>query len=405
LTLPGAFERIFAPIGMQRFGDEYFERSTLHLSRNDAERFADVYGIADVEEALQIGARETGNFALVKAGSAELPLEQYAPLRPSMRAAYTGKAPVTTIDARKVAEFFGQGWTLIVKDASLFSARMQRFCNALQAETGWFVQPNVYLTPPSAQGFDVHYDTHGTLIIQIEGSKTWRVYKPLVDLPLESQPFSSAAHQGKIALDREVVMQPGDTLYIPHGFAHEAASNASRTLHVTFAMLPLRVADLLERMLALGATLDVELRRSLPPGWHRDDALAQRLLASIRPNIDAAFAPSRIGAAGDRLLLEFYGATRIDAQGAFDRVAATATVALSDVLRMRTDVPYVVGERADTVTLLIPGRSLVLPTPCLPALRRLEEGPARVNELPGLADVNQLWLARALLTYGVVEIV
>jgi bifunctional lysine-specific demethylase and histidyl-hydroxylase NO66 len=398
------FERILAPIGMETFAAEYFERATLHLSRNDPQRFTDIYAIADIEEALQIGARETNNFALVKAGVPELSLEQYAPLRPSMRANYTGKPPVTTIDARKVAEFFAQGWTLIVKDASLFSARMQRFCNALQATTGWFVQPNVYLTPASAQGFDVHYDTHGTLIVQIEGEKTWRVYRPPVELPLESQPFSAVAHADTLQLDREVLMQPGDTLYIPHGFPHEAASRGSRTLHVTFAMLTLRVADLLERMLAFGATDDVELRRSLPLGWQRDAAFPERLLSSLAPNLAALFAPSRVPPAGERLLLEFYGATRIDASGAFDRTLATASVDASSRLRLRTEIPYVVCERADGVTLLIPGRSLVLPLPCLPALRRLEQGPIEIGALPGLADVNQLWLARALLTYGVVEI-
>jgi bifunctional lysine-specific demethylase and histidyl-hydroxylase NO66 len=399
------FERIFAPIGMEQFGREYYERAVLHVARNDPQRFADIYGIADIEDALQIGARETNNFAVVKSGTPELPLEQYAPLRPSMRANYTGKSPATTIDARKVAEFFGQGWTLIVKDASLFSARMQRFCNALQAQTGWFVQPNVYLTPASAQGFDVHYDTHGTLIVQIEGEKTWRVYKPLIDLPLESQPFSAAAHKDRLALDREVLMRPGDTLYIPHGFAHEAASGGARTLHVTFAMLPLRVADLLEKMLAFGAIEDVELRRSLPPGWQHDPGFPARMLAELQPNIAAAFAEPRVAPAGERLLLEFYGATRIDASHAFGRVESAATIDGSVMLRLRTQVPYIVREGPDAVTLLIPGRSLALPSPCLPALRHLEAGPSAICDLPGLADVNQLWLARVLLTYGVAEVV
>ncbi|HTU81796.1 MAG TPA: cupin domain-containing protein [Candidatus Acidoferrales bacterium] len=398
------FAWLFDPVDAATFGREYFERATLHVSRNDPARFANLYGVGDLEDALQLGAREAANFALVKAGSPELAIEQYAPMRPSVRAAYTGKPPVTTIDPRKVAEFFEQGWTLVVKDASAFSARMQRFCNALQAQTGWFVQPNVYFTPASAQGFDVHYDTHGTLIAQIEGEKTWRVYKPVVELPLESQPFDAAAHADRLQLDCEIPMQPGDTLYIPHGFPHHAASRGTRTLHVTFAMLTLRVADLLERMLAAAALADVELRRSLPPGWRDDPATAGALMRSLNDRLREVFAHDRLGPSGDRLALEFLGASRIDASGSFARVRASKAIAATSTIRWRGDLPYAISERGEALALLVPGRSLTLPAACAQALRRLRQGPVTVGELPGLADVNQLWFARVLLTYGVVDV-
>jgi len=397
------FDLIFAPAGMDDFTRDYYARSALHVSRNDPQRFAGIYGIADVEEALATGSRETSNFAIVKAGSHQLPLEQYAPLRANVRANYTKQSPVATIDARKVAEFFGQGWTLVIKDAALFSVRMQQFCNALQAQTGWYVQPNVYLTPASAQGFGIHYDTHDTTIVQIDGEKTWRIYEPVVPLPIESQPFSAEQHAGKLRLHREVLMQPGDTLYIPGGFPHEAVARGTRTLHVTFAALTTRAIDLLEQMLALAATNDVELRRTLPPGWHRDPEFAARFLSSLAPSLSAAFSQSRVGIAGDRLLLEYFGASRIDARDVFERVEATAGIDARTRLRLRSEVPHEICEGEPNFSLLMPGRSLLIPSPCLQAVYRLEQGPAAVGELPGLAEVNQLWLARLLLTYGVVE--
>jgi hypothetical protein len=405
-TIPAdPFGLIFSPVGMDAFTSEYYARSALHVSRNDPQRFAGIYGVADVEEALAIGSRETSNFAIVKAGSSQMPIEQYAPLRATVRANYTKQSPVATIDARKVAEFFGQGWTVVIKDAALFSARMQQFCNALQSQTGWYVQPNVYLTPASAQGFGIHYDTHDTTIVQIEGDKTWNIYEPVVQLPIESQPFSAERHRGQLRLHREVTMQPGDTLYIPGGFPHEAISLRTRTLHVTFAALTMRVIDLLEHMLALGATQDVELRRTLPPGWHTNPDVAAKLFASLAPNVSAIFSPERVRAGADRLNLDYYGAARIDARDAFERVEATTSIEATTALRMRDEVPHTVCDGDPTFSLLMPGRSLLIPTPCLEAVRRLEHGPATIGELPGLSDVNQLWLARLLLTYGVVEIV
>lgn len=40
------------------------------------------------------------------------------------------------------------------------------------------VGTNVYLTPPQSQGFAPHYDDIEAFIIQLEGSKYWKLYKP-----------------------------------------------------------------------------------------------------------------------------------------------------------------------------------------------------------------------------------
>jgi hypothetical protein len=166
----------------------------------------------------------------------------------------------------------------------------------------------------------------------------------------------------------------------------------------------MRAIDLLEHMLALAATQDVELRRTLPLGWHRDPDFAQSLLTTLAPHLSAAFSPARVGLAGERLLLDYFGASRIDAREAFERVEATAIIDGTTTLRLRTEVPHAIAKGEPNFSLIIPGRSLLIPSQCLDAVRRLEQGPATVAELPGLADVNQLWLARLLLTYGVVEI-
>ena len=39
------------------------------------------------------------------------------------------------------------------------------------------VQCNIYLTPPGAQDFPLHYDTHNILILQVQGEKLWRYWQ------------------------------------------------------------------------------------------------------------------------------------------------------------------------------------------------------------------------------------
>ena len=267
---------MLAPHNTAEFFAQHFEKLPLHVERNDPAYFADVYSIADVEDSLVVGAREPENFALVKAGSPEVSEDDFTYERPSVRWRLTGKGPRRWIDARKVISYFADGYTLIIKDAALFSARLQRFCNYLQRDLMAFAQPNVYFTPPSAQGFQVHHDTHDTLTAQVVGEKTWRIYEPIIQLPLESQPFHSGTKVEGLKLLDEVRLLAGDTLYIPRGFPHEAKTSDSVSLHCTFALAPVRVTDVMDLALRIAGDQDVELRHALPPPssrkkiWQRD---------------------------------------------------------------------------------------------------------------------------------------
>jgi lysine-specific demethylase/histidyl-hydroxylase NO66 len=40
------------------------------------------------------------------------------------------------------------------------------------------VGANVYLTPPGTQGFAPHFDDVDAFLLQLEGKKQWRLYKP-----------------------------------------------------------------------------------------------------------------------------------------------------------------------------------------------------------------------------------
>ena len=64
---------------------------------------------------------------------------------------------------------------------------LRNFANNLANEYGHFFQTNLYLTPPNAQGFKTHYDSHDVFILQIHGKKKWRFYNTPIKLPLKEQ--------------------------------------------------------------------------------------------------------------------------------------------------------------------------------------------------------------------------
>lgn len=405
VTSRPALEFILAPHATTEFFERHFEKVPLHVERNDPAYFADVYGVADVEDSLVVGAREPENFALVKAGSPEIGEDDFTYERPSVRWRLTGKGPRRWIDARKVVSYFADGYTLIIKDGALFSARLQRFCNHLQRDLMAFAQPNVYFTPPAAQGFEVHHDTHDTLTAQIAGEKTWRIYEPLIVLPLESQPFHSGTKVEGLKLVDEIRLRPGDTLYIPRGFPHEAKTSNTESLHCTFALAPVRVTDVMELALRIAGDQDVELRHALPPAVLARDDLATRLGEFFESRLTQTFETPRMQVAVDIALNELFRLTRPNANGAFEQALQTFEIKPTTRVRIDETVPYVVRQRGEGIELLIAGKVVAFPPLCKPAFERLQRGPSTAQDLdPSLSPEHRALLIKLLVLEGLVII-
>ena len=105
-------------------------------------------------------------------------------------------------------------------------APLRQLCAALEDEFSHPVHANAYLTPGDSPGFTPHYDTHEVFVLQIAGTKRWRVFQPPQPLPHRSQPFTPIGYALPAPL-LELELKPGDLLYLPRGYVH--AANTSRT--------------------------------------------------------------------------------------------------------------------------------------------------------------------------------
>jgi hypothetical protein len=397
----GALQALLAPVSVDDFLAANWERAPLHVVRSAPGYFADVYDVADVEDALVVGARDLDRFAVVRAGGAQAALDAYVVTSPGIRWKSTGKPATTHVDPRKVIGLFERGYTLVIKDAGLLNARLQRWCNRLQRDLCAYAGANVYFTPPGAQGFDVHHDSHDTLTVQIEGNKTWRVYEPAVELPLESQPLHRGTATPPLRLHRDVELAAGDTLYLPRGYAHEAVAGPVRALHVTFALAPIRAVDLLHAALDAAAERDVELRRALPVGWQDDAEFAAAFAAGVAPRIAAAFDRATFDAAANAVLGDLFAASRNDPGAAFDQLAGIAALVPDSLLRLNDRIPSLLRERATTVELLVPGKALGFPPAARAALEQLRAGPVRFGDLDlPLSESDRRLFVKSLVLEG-----
>ena len=59
----------------------------------------------------------------------------------------------------------------------------------------------------------MHHDTHDVFVLQVAGEKHWRVYDPLLELPLKNQRWSKELGEAGPAV-LELTLRAGDTLYL-----------------------------------------------------------------------------------------------------------------------------------------------------------------------------------------------
>jgi ribosomal protein L16 Arg81 hydroxylase len=116
-----------------------------------------------------------------------------------------------------------------------------------------------------AQGFDAHFDTHEVFVLQIEGTKHWRIYGLAREAPLVEEQAEFAREQLGPPT-REVLLQAGDLLYLPRGYVHEAFTSETLSLHLTVGVKVFRWVDLLHQAVDELSTREVRFRRSLPRG-------------------------------------------------------------------------------------------------------------------------------------------
>jgi len=284
------------PVDRHAFDDEYRERRPLVVARDELGRFDTVLSDADVERLVCETAIRSPAFRLVRDG-AQLPLAGYTTDIPWRPGSFSGTALVD-----RVAEQHAAGATIVLQALHLHWHPAALYCRGLEMALGVPVQANAYCTPASAQGFAVHHDTHDVFVLQVSGHKRWRIYEPVVELPLRDQRWSPA-HAAAVGEPlHDITLRAGDTLYVPRGWPHEAAAADADSLHVTVGMHPPTRLDAVRAALAACAD-DVELRRALDSGGELPGELIARLADRLGPG-DAAHRARQRFVDGRRAILD-----------------------------------------------------------------------------------------------------
>ena len=252
-------------------------REWRHFKGSSPDRFAPLLNIEVLDAHLRTDAARTPRIAMAdeaRNGSAGVPEDEFT-------------LPDGRVDLPRLLLRFDQGASLVVSQFHETHPPLAHFCRGLERLFLHAIQANIYLTPPAAQGFRSHFDTHDVLVLQIEGRKTWRVWDG-ERLPRPTRRTPWPGQMKPLGEPHLVVLEPGDALYIPRGVMHDASTEpGARSLHATIGFMEPCWAAAIRSLIDEAEVMDAGLRESVPT-WRIGEAdllpaLAEKLIALTTP--------------------------------------------------------------------------------------------------------------------------
>jgi lysine-specific demethylase/histidyl-hydroxylase NO66 len=382
----------------ERFAEEHWGRAPL-FREGPPDRFAGILDLRDVDHLVTGTLLRRPAFRLVKDGEPLDPKTYTQTIR-------IGASRVEgTARPDRVLGHFVDGATIVLQALHRQWPPVAELCRDLEVELTHPTQANAYVTPPTSQGFAVHHDTHDVFVIQTHGHKGWRVYRPLVELAGKEQPWSKElGDPGEPALEAE--LSPGDCLYIPRGFPHDAVARQEVSIHVTVGILAYTWADLWRHLLRKLPD-ELQFREALPVGFASDPASVAEEVGvrakDLRSWIDETAGPHLADAFAQR----FWRGRRAVLPGGLEQLERLREIGSGTRFRRRRGSVFRVSVRGDEARLLLGMRVLRMPSFVEPALGFMAErtGPFTAIDLPGpLDEDSRLVLLCRLVREGALEV-
>ncbi len=379
---------LLAPLSIDEFLNGYAQRSPLHVRRDVEAYYERYFNLSEFERVIFGCKITTDDLRMIKDGT-PVREESYIWEAPKKYTPPTVTYRSSVVDADRLAGQFAHGCTVNMNNIERYSPGAASLARDLSAFFQSGVGANVYLTPPGNQGFGAHYDTHDTMILQIEGSKRWRVYEPTIELPLDHQIYHRIGHTVPGPLLFETDLMPGDLLYLPRGFFHEGKANEELSLHVTYSIAQPRWVQVAIEALMRAAESDVRLRR-----------FAVDSPSDVPAALAAALTPELLQAALDRLRAEFHAVYRSELDGQLRQVAALNDLSEHSFISKRPSVLYDVEETPNGVRLTFAGKTVGLPASAKAVVNELDSVSAVAVSSLVAHDPKALNIVRRLIQEG-----
>ncbi len=281
------FATLIAPMEVETFFSDYYDKKPVHIE-GGADKFAELMNWPVLTGLLNMTGIWSSQSLMLQLDRQTLPPRAYCdPV--TDRSGNSVMQP----NAAKVMDLLQNGASLVANDIDTLTRELSLTANCLEDTFDAKVQVNLYCSWKQRQAFNSHFDTHDVFALHAEGEKVWRVYETRMPHPIRHARFENDAFQepqheqqrGKLMM--EVTMKPGDILYLPRGWYHDALASSGGSVHMAFGVVGLTGFDVVGALSDF-AVNDELFRRNLPIASDGRDAMKAAIQALGRKLADLA---------------------------------------------------------------------------------------------------------------------
>lgn len=374
---------LIAPFPEHDFRTNYWEQQTLIVLRHDRDFYGDLLTLADFDAAI---ARAPDHVNTANVGGNR------------KAATYRG---TTARGIQSVLSDMRNGHTLMLDRLNEHEPKLGLFCRLLGPELGRSFQTNIYLTPPHGQGYRPHWDNHEVFILQVMGSKRWKIEKNRRAFPGLGDRMGEDGRELRGDI-HSFTLEQGDLVYIPRGFVHAAECGEELSLHITFGIRPFFLEELLAVAIKAAVRRDERWRAGLPLGFMsgRREHVVRRAVAALRELSDEAFFAAVVDQFRDELVETF----PLDVSGQVMDFFQPAPIELGDTVGPRQGIVYQLHVESDSIRLSYGAQTILFRDGFQEALNFSLKTPCfAVRDLPGeLQDEERVALIERLMQEGLV---
>lgn len=387
-------EAILAPTSMATFMDTHWDGEPLVLQGRGPSLVEGLMSMADLDRLIHQSSPMHPSFRLVKEGT-EVPREAY-----TVDGVPWGTGSVNGfLDREATRALMAQGCTFVMESVQRSHPNVAKLSRLFEQTFHCPSPVNLYLTPPSAQGFQPHFDVQNVFVMQLHGTKRWTVYEPHVERPLPSQAVHGAVKPGERLF--EITLAPGDLLYLPRGYVHVAHTTQTVSAHLSVSLLPNTWADIF-RSLMTTLPHDPRFRAAVALQPNGPAEVSEQEEDTFTTLLQAFAQGSDVEDALDSLGQAFVASRLPHTAGQLAALGRTEPVTLNTRLSVPPEVIWRVDASGERAFLHFHGKTISAPWTDLQALRFVAQADSFCPvDIPGeLSSDHKCQLAQHLLDEG-----
>jgi hypothetical protein len=214
---------LVAPLTLEEFLTGFLGRKAVLLP-GSRDRFRELFDWKVLDRALNYHRLPAPRLRLARGGRILPPSSYRRSVADSLGVEHQ------VVDTGQLYRELRDGASLVLDAVEEFSDPVHRLVWHLERTLRERVSVNAYASWALNSAFDVHWDNHDVIVLQIAGHKEWTLLGSGRRWPLRTDIEENAAPSRTEA--ETVVMSPGDVLHVPRGCWHSVRASRPPSLHL-----------------------------------------------------------------------------------------------------------------------------------------------------------------------------